>query len=193
MKKLKANHLVLFNQSKCRSQSNRYHLLLVVEAHRIILMALISGEMTHCHCWSVKLTEGEPTVWLVPACSLFFPVEAPCRNGDQHAADLAGVAGDPPPLQLKNARGMRVVRLRSSLPPRRPGFGSIPGYWGGRRNGLTWLGSAGWKSHPPAPPLRLQSRDRIAASEHDPSTSCFPRPPRPLLYLRQYDNQIFNI
>ena len=151
---------------------------------------------------------------IVIACSLLFPVETPRRNGDQRAVELLGVAGDLPcrngahqagvllavagdlpPLQLKDARGARVVTLISYLPPRRPDH-TIPGGWGGRRNGLTWLGSAGALRTSLAPPLRLQSRDRIAASEHDPSTCCFPRPPlqppRPLLCLRQYEIQRFN-
>ena len=77
-----------------------YVRLLVVEAHRPGML-LISGEMTRCHCQAVKLSKGAcgylkgfVHVWLVPACCLFFLVEAPCYNRNQPAVHLAAVAGD---------------------------------------------------------------------------------------------------
>ena len=91
-KKLKANHHVLFNRSICWFQSN-------------ICQTFSSGSTptrdARCHCQAVKLSKGAcgylkgfVHVWLVPACCLFFPVEAPCYNRNQPAVHLAAVAGD---------------------------------------------------------------------------------------------------
>ena len=95
-KKLKANHHVLFNRSICWFQSN-------------ICQTFSSGstptrDASHLRrddslSLSIRQTlegylKGFVHVWLVPACCLFFPVEAPCYNGNQPAVHLAAVAED---------------------------------------------------------------------------------------------------
>ena len=184
-RKTKASNLLFFNQIKMKQ------------------MLKLSSSPYRWVRWSIDSTEiGGATIRLLSYLGLWLPTS--CRSPlsrfliEMERSSPLELLQYPDRWMLLLNSSWRILGLSFLYPVCRQGdhwwCWSVPYLGGGlgrlgRGKGNTWLWSAGSNHHPSPPPLPLQSRGRIAASGHDPSTSCFPRPPlqppRPLLYLRQ--------